>query len=82
MSSPCPPKGGGAIGPNPTDRGKTGTKRHIVVDRRGLPLAVVLTGACRDDSRALTSVVDVVHPVRQPRGRPRKRPEKFDADKA
>ena len=32
-------KGGDAVGPNPTDRGKPGTKRHIVVDRAGIPLA-------------------------------------------
>ncbi|MDI4655129.1 IS5 family transposase [Xanthobacter autotrophicus] len=74
-------KGGDAIGPNPTDRGKRGTKRHIVVDRRGLPLAVVLTGANRHDSMALTTVVDAIQPVRQRRGRPRKRPQKLHADK-
>jgi IS5 family transposase len=30
---------------------------------------------------ALTTVVDAIHPIRQPRGRPRKRPEKLHADK-
>jgi transposase len=53
-----------------------------VVDRAGLPLALVLTGANRHDSMALTSVVDAIRPVRQPRGRPRKRPDKLHADKA
>jgi len=43
-------KGGDAVGPNPTDRGRPGTKRHIMVDRAGLPLAVILTGANRHDS--------------------------------
>jgi transposase len=52
-----------------------------VVDRRGLPLAVVLTGANRHDSMALTAVVDAIHPVRQRRGRPRRRPDKLHADK-
>lgn len=52
-----------------------------MVDRRGLPLAVVLTGANRHDSMALTTVVDAIHPIRQSRGRPRKRPEKLHADK-
>jgi len=74
-------KGGDAIGPNPTDRGKPGTKRHIMVDRGGIPLALVLTGANRHDSMALTTVVDAVHPVPQRRGRPRKRPQKLHADK-
>lgn len=52
-----------------------------MVDRDGIPLALVLTGANRHDSMALTDVVDAVHPVRQRRGRPRKRPEKLHADK-
>ena len=52
-----------------------------MVDRRGLPLALTLTGANRHDSKALTDVVDAIQPVRQPRGRPRKRPTKLHADK-
>src|SRR5215208_1145110 len=32
------PAGGPATGPNPTDRGKLGTKHHLVVDGQGLPL--------------------------------------------
>ncbi len=35
-------KGGQTTGPNPTDKGKAGWKRHFVADRGGLPLAVVL----------------------------------------
>jgi hypothetical protein len=26
------------IGPNPTDRGKLGTKRHVLADKKGVPL--------------------------------------------
>ncbi len=52
-----------------------------MVDRGGIPLALVLTGANRHDSMALNDVVDAVHPVRQRRGRPRKRPHKLHADK-
>ncbi len=51
------------------------------MDRGGLPLALVLTGANRHDSVALTATVDAIHPVRQRRGRPRKRPAKLHADK-
>ena len=39
-------------GPNPTGRGKLGSKRHIVVDTRGVPLAITVTGANRHDSIA------------------------------
>jgi len=51
------------------------------VDRGGLPLAITLTGANCHDSKALTGVVDAIHPVRQRRGRPRQRPAKLYADK-
>lgn len=36
------PLGGSSCGPNPTDRGKLGSKRHILADRRGAPLAAEL----------------------------------------
>lgn len=52
-----------------------------MVDRTGVPLAILLTGANVHDSKALTAVVDAVGPVRQRRGRPRKRPDKLHADK-
>lgn len=35
------PLGGTATGPNPTDRGKLGTKRSLLTDGRGVPLAIV-----------------------------------------
>ena len=37
------------IGPNPTDRGRPGTKRHLLVDARGTPLGFELSGANRHD---------------------------------
>ena len=37
--------GGGAIGRNPTDRGKAGSKKSILVDGAGGPLSVVVAGA-------------------------------------
>ena len=36
-------RGARQTGPNPTDRGKPGTKRHVVVDASGIPLALALT---------------------------------------
>ncbi|MDP9426254.1 MAG: IS5 family transposase [Actinomycetota bacterium] len=78
-------KGGEAVGKNPTDRGKPGSKRHLVSDRGGVPLAVVLTAANVHDSKVLEEAVDAIEPIRRPAGssgRPRKRPEKLHADKA
>ena len=36
---------GDLIGPNPTDRGKAGTKRSLLVDGEGGPLSIVVAGA-------------------------------------
>ena len=78
-------KGGPKTGPNPTDKGKAGSKRHVVSDRGGVPLAVVLTAANVHDSKVLEEAVDAIEPIKRPRGlpgRPRKRPAKLHADKA
>ena len=75
-------KGGDLVGPNPTDRGKPGTKRHILTDRGGVPLAKVLTGANRHDSVVFEQLLDAVPPIMQPNRRRRKRPDKTHADKA
>jgi transposase len=77
------PAGGEATCKDPTNRGKLGTKRHLIVDRRGLPLAVTMSGANTHDSKLLEETVDTTSPLRLPhqqRGRPRKRPKKLHAD--
>jgi transposase len=77
-------KGGDKTGPNPTDRGKPGSKRHLVVDRRGIPLAVRLSAANAHDSLLFEPLIDAIPPILGPRGRPgspRKRPAKLHADK-
>src|SRR5262249_7592254 len=79
------PGGGEATGMDPTNRGKLGTKRHLVVDRQGVPLAVTISGANVHDSRMLEETVDAIPPLRPPRrrrGRPRRRPTKLHADKS
>jgi putative transposase len=43
------PLGGGKTGKNPTDRAKLGSKRHVLVDRRGVPLAFTLSAANTPD---------------------------------
>ncbi len=45
-------------GSNPTDRSKLGTKRHILTDKRGIPLSVVITSASTHDIKAVTDVID------------------------
>ena len=44
-------RGGELTGPNPTDRGKPGTKYHVVASTDGLPLGVVPSAANVHDTR-------------------------------
>jgi transposase len=75
-------KGGEKTGPNPTDRGRAGSKRHVITDANGVPLALRITAANVHDSSVFEELIDAVPPVRQGRGRPCQRPAKLHADKA
>ncbi len=48
------------IGNNPTDRSKLGTKRHILTDKEGIPLSVVISSANIHDIKLVTNVIDNV----------------------
>jgi transposase len=77
-------RGGEHTGPNPTDRGKAGSKYHVLVDQWGVPLAVHLSAANVHDSQLLVPLVDAIEPIRRPTGEPgrlRKRPAKLHGDK-
>jgi putative transposase len=77
------PLGGGKTGKNPTDRGKAGTKRHFLTDRRGMPLAAMLSGANEVDKAAALPTVRarvVKPPARE--ATPAMRVTHFAADKA
>lgn len=51
------PLGGVATGPSPTDRGKRGAKVHILVDQRGAPMSIHLTGANRHDKWSVDDLI-------------------------
>jgi transposase len=70
------------VGPHPTDRGKPGTKHHLVTDRQGIPLASLQTAANVNEGTLLLDVIDAIPPITQPSGPPRRRPDKLHADKA
>ncbi len=75
--------GGGAhTGPNPTDRGKPGSKHHVITDAQGVPLAAGVTGAHRHDVTQLLPLVDRIPPVAGRVGRPRRRPDRVQGDRA
>jgi transposase len=69
------------VGANPVDRGKPGSKLHLVCDGSGLPLTAVVTAANVADVTMLAAVVDDLPPVRTPSGRRRTRPGAVHADK-
>jgi putative transposase len=75
-NSPAP-LGGEKTGKNPTDRGKRGAKINLLVDERGAPLSVVLTGANRHDK---ISAVDLI--VSMALKRPAHKEQHLCADKA
>jgi putative transposase len=52
------PLGRDATGKNPTDRAKMGTKRSMLTDGAGIPLAVAVEGANRHDSKLLVATLD------------------------
>lgn len=68
------PLGGEATGPNPTDRAKRGTKRSILTDAAGIPLALVVDGANRHDFKLMRRTllgIQVERPIpsrREPQG--------------
>jgi transposase len=73
--------GGDQTGPNPTDRAKRGSKRHLICDGRGVPLAARLTGANRNDSQEALALVDAIPPLHGAHWRPRQRPDSVLGDR-
>jgi IS5 family transposase len=69
------------VGANPVDRGKLGSKLHLVCDGGGLPLTAAITAANVADTTMLAAVLEDIPPIRTPSGRRRRRPDKLDADK-
>jgi putative transposase len=52
--------GGDQIGPNPTDRAKNGSKKSILTDRQGGPLAIVVAGANVVDAKLLHQTIEAI----------------------
>ena len=75
-------RGGDKTGPTPTDRGRGGTKDHLLTDGGGLPLAMRTTGANRHESTQLLALVDAVPPVAGKPGAPKRKPEAILGDRA
>jgi transposase len=74
--------GGEKTGKSPVDRGKLGSKHHLLVEGRGIPLSISLTGANRHDITQLLNLVESIPPVKGRRGRPRRKPKRVQGDRA
>lgn len=60
---------GGKTGPNPTDRGKRGTKRSLLTEAAGVPIGLVVAGANRNDfklTRATLESLPIARPTPTP----------------
>jgi transposase len=51
---------GKKTGPNPTDRGKSGTKRSLLTEGNGMPLAISVDGANRHDKKLVKSTLEAM----------------------
>jgi putative transposase len=52
--------GGDLVGPNPTDRGKPGVKKSLLVEAGGGPLSAVVAGANVHDTKLLGATLEAV----------------------
>ena len=62
---PRPPWRGKKTGPSPVDRSKTGTKRSLLVEGGGVPVALSVAGANRNDFKLLEETLQNI-PVEPP----------------
>ena len=54
------PLGGKKVGKNPTDRGKSGTKRSVLTDGGGVPLGLAVAGANRNDFKIARETIESI----------------------
>ncbi|WP_189448257.1 transposase [Streptomyces abikoensis] len=79
-ANPCE-KGGKATGPSPVDRGKAGSKHHLICGGKGTPFKVITTATNVNDVTQTRALVDGIPPVAGKPGRPRRRPATVLGDK-
>jgi transposase len=74
--------GGEGTGPSPMDRGKPGTKHHVITDASGIPLAGSVTPANRNDVTEMAPLVNKLPEVAGKVGHPRRKPDAIQGDLA
>src|SRR5262245_44693644 len=66
---PRPLSGGKKTGKNPTDRGKRGAKRSLLVEASGVPVGLAVDGANRHDMKLAEATLESI-PVERPEPTP------------
>jgi Transposase DDE domain len=70
-------------GHNPTDRSKLGTKRHILTDKKGIPISAIITSANIHDVTVAIDTVDSIIIKRPSSSKPKhKQKQNLCLDKA
>lgn len=75
-------RGGDKTGKTPTDRGRKGTKDHLLTDGSGVPLSARATAANVNEVTQLKALVEEVPSVAGKPGAPRRKPEAVLTDRA
>jgi hypothetical protein len=75
------PEGGEDTGPNPTDRGKSGSKHHVMTDAQGIPLAATTTAANVNEVTRVFQVLTSMPAVGGKPGPKREKPERLQGDR-
>ena len=75
------PEGGEDTGPNPTDRGKSGSKHHVLTDAQGIPLAATVTAANVNEVTQVFQVLTNMPPVGGKPGPKRQKPDRLQGDR-
>jgi transposase len=74
------PEGGEDTGPNPTDRGQSGSKHHVLTDAQGIPLNATVTAANVNEVTQVLQVLTGMPPVGGKPGPKRRKPERLQGD--
>ena len=75
------PEGDDETGPNPTDRGKSGSQPHLLTDGNGVPLTVITTAANVNEVTQVFETLDALEPVGGKPGPNRTQPKRLHADR-
>jgi transposase len=75
------PEGGEDTGPSPTDRGKSGSKHHVMTDAQGIPLAATVTAANVNEVTEALRVLTSMPPVGGKPGPKREKADRLQGDR-